>query len=50
MLYNIKNCILSIVRRISLFHQNNKRYEINNNSNFVNKVMNDRIIVHFHTD
>jgi len=40
------------VRRISLFHQNNKRYEINNNSDFVNKVMNGRVpvIVNFHAD
>jgi len=52
MLCSIRNCIPSIVRRISLFHQNNKRYEINNNSDFVNKVMNGRVpvIVNFHAD
>lgn len=42
----------SIVRRISLFRQNNKRYEISNNTEFVNKVMNGAVpvIVNFHAD
>lgn len=42
----------SVVRRISLFRQNNKRYDINNNSEFVNKVMNGTVpvIVNFHAE
>lgn len=42
----------SVVRRISLFRQNNKRYEISNNNEFVNKVMNGTVpvIVNFHAD
>lgn len=42
----------SIVRRISLFRQNNKRYEISSNTEFVNKVMNGTVpvIVNFHAD
>jgi len=52
MLCSIRNCMPSVVRRISLFRQNNKRYEINNNSEFVNKVMNgtEPVIVNFHAD
>lgn len=40
------------MRRISLFRQNNKRYEISNNSEFVNKVMNGTVpvIVNFHAE
>ncbi|XP_011172034.1 thioredoxin, mitochondrial [Solenopsis invicta] len=52
MLCSIRNCMPFVVRRISLFRQNNKRYEINNNSEFVNKVMNGTVpvIVNFHAD
>lgn len=52
MLCSIRNCIPSVVRRISLFRQNNKRYEINNNNEFVNKVMNGTVpvIVNFHAE
>lgn len=52
MLCSIRNCMPSVVRRISLFRQSNKRYEINNNSDFVSKVMNGRVpvIVNFHAD
>ncbi|EZA55956.1 hypothetical protein DMN91_011246 [Ooceraea biroi] len=52
MLRSIRTCMPSVVRRISLFRQNNKRYEINNNNDFVNKVMNGRVpvIVNFHAD
>ncbi|XP_012226542.1 thioredoxin, mitochondrial [Linepithema humile] len=52
MLCSIRNCMPSIVRRISLFRQNNKRYEISNNTEFVNKVMNGTVpvIVNFHAD
>lgn len=48
----IRNCMPSVVRRISLFRQNNKRYEISNNNEFVNKVMNGTVpvIVNFHAD
>lgn len=44
--------MVSVVRRISLFRQNNKHYEINNNNEFVNKVMNGTVpvIVNFHAD
>ncbi|XP_020296794.1 thioredoxin, mitochondrial [Pseudomyrmex gracilis] len=52
MLCGIRNCITSGIRCISLFRQSNKRYEINNNSEFVNKVMNGTVpvIVNFHAD
>lgn len=52
MLCSIRNCMVSVVRRISLFRQNNKHYEISNNNEFVNKVMNGTVpvIVNFHAD
>lgn len=52
MLCSIRNCMPSVVRRISLFRQNNKRYEINNNSEFVSKVMNGTVpvVVNFHAE
>ncbi|XP_011146152.1 uncharacterized protein LOC105187186 [Harpegnathos saltator] len=52
MLCSIRHCLPSVVRRISLFRQNNKRYEINNNNEFVNKVMNGTVpvIVNFHAE
>lgn len=52
MLRNMNKLMATIVRRVSLFHHSNKRFEINNNSDFVTKVMNGSVpvIVNFHAE
>lgn len=52
MLRIVKNCMPSMTRHISLFCHNNKRYEINNNNEFVSKVINGTVpvIVNFHAE
>ncbi|XP_043264645.1 thioredoxin, mitochondrial [Colletes gigas] len=52
MLRNTTKLSSMLVRSVSLSHQKNKRFEINNNSEFVSKVMNSSVpvIVNFHAE
>lgn len=52
MLRNTNKLSNILARYVSLFHRNNKRFEINNNSEFVSKVMNGAVpvIVNFHAE
>lgn len=52
MLRNTSKLSSMLSRRVSLFPQKNKQFEINNNSEFVNKVMNGTVpvIVNFHAE
>ena len=52
MLSTVRNVIRNSCRRISLLSHSNKKFDINDNSQFVNKVMNSSVpvIVNFHAE
>lgn len=49
---NFNKCMPVMVRYFSLFHKSNKRFDINNNSEFISKVINGKVpvIVNFHAE